>query len=86
MIKDSLEETTIGQRIRDEEIIQRLRDETDGSDQKTRDLEKALGIALQTIQRLEKDKFGKIISNETAAVGTYRKNFLTEIINIKKSR
>ena len=56
MIKDSLEETAIGHRIRDEEIINRLRDETDGSDQKTRELEKALGIALQTIQRLEKDE------------------------------
>ena len=33
VIKDSLEETAIGQRIRDEEIIQRLRDEVDRSDQ-----------------------------------------------------
>ena len=56
VIKDSLEETAIGQRIRDEETIQKLRDETGRSDQKTREFEKALGIALQTIQRLEKEE------------------------------
>ena len=40
------EEKAIGQRIRDEETAQRLRDETERSIQKTRELEKALGIAL----------------------------------------
>ena len=37
VFKDSLEEIAIVQRIRDEETIQRLRDETDKADQKTRE-------------------------------------------------
>ena len=56
VFKDSLEEIAIVQRIRDEKTIQRLRDETDRADQKTREFEKALGIALQAIQRIEKEE------------------------------
>ena len=55
VLKDNLEEKAIGHRIRDEETAQRLRDETERSIQKTREFEKALGIALQTIQRLEQE-------------------------------
>ena len=56
MFKDSLEEIAIVQRIRDAETLQRLRDETERADQKTREFEKAPVIALPTLRRLEQEE------------------------------
>ena len=51
-----MEEIAIVQRIRDAETLQRLRDETERADQKTREFEKALVIVLHAIPRLEQEE------------------------------
>ena len=56
VFKDSLEEIAIVQRIRDAETLQRMSDEKDNADQKCREFEEALVIALQAIGRLEQEE------------------------------
>ena len=51
--KDSLEETAPILRNMDAHTLQRMNDDRDRTDQKTRELEGSLGMALQAIQRLE---------------------------------
>ena len=53
MFKDNLEEIAPVRRNMDAETLQQRSDERDTTDQKNRELEEALGIALQTIKRLE---------------------------------
>ena len=67
-----MEEIAIVQRIRNDEIIQRLKDETDRNDQKTREFKKALGIALQAIQRSEKEEERrKLVLNEEKKIDSF---------------
>ena len=56
VFKDSLEEIGIVRRIRDAETLQRMNNEKDRDDQKSREFEEALRIALQTIRRLEQEE------------------------------
>ena len=53
VFKDSLEEIAPVLRNMDAETLQRMSDERDRTDQKNRELEESLGIALQVIKRLE---------------------------------
>ena len=51
--KDSLEETAPLLRNMDANTLQRMNDEKDRADQRTKELEGSLGLALLTIKRLE---------------------------------
>ena len=51
--KDSQEETDPVLRNMDANMLQRLNDDRERSDQRSRELEGSLGLALQAIQRLE---------------------------------
>ena len=56
VFKDILEEIVIVPRIRDAETLQRMSNEKDRDDQKSKEFEEALVIALQAIQKLEQEK------------------------------
>ena len=56
VFKDSMKEIVIVQRIRDAETLHTLSNEKDRADQRTREFEKALVIALQAIRRLEQEE------------------------------
>ena len=53
LFEDSLEEKVPVQRNMDANTIQWMRDDRDRADQKSREMEGSLGVALQAIQRLE---------------------------------
>ena len=53
MLKDILEEIAPIPRNMDAETLKQRNDERDRTDQKNRELEESLGIALQAIKRLE---------------------------------
>ena len=56
VFKDILEEIVIVPRIRDAETLQRMSNEKDRDDQKSKEFEEALVIALQAIQKLEQEE------------------------------
>ena len=56
VFKDSLEEIEVVRRIRDAETLQRMSDEKDRAEQRSREFEEALVIALQAIRRLEQEE------------------------------